>query len=66
MAAERYLTVQELADRLNVSLNTAKALPIAYTRVGKRQQRRYRRDMVERYEILNASQPLAWKAALSA
>ncbi len=44
----KYLTLQDLAERLNISLNTAKELPIPYTRIGKRKQRRYRLEMVER------------------
>lgn len=60
------MSLKELAAHLNVSLNTAKGLPIPFTRVGGRKQRRYHPALVKRYEVLNASSPrgaLDWKEA---
>lgn len=51
----KLMTLREVADHFNVSLNTAKTLPIAFTRVGKGRQRRYHPSLVKRYEVLNAS-----------
>jgi hypothetical protein len=56
---EPLLSLKELAAHFNVSLNTAKTLPIAYTKIGR--QRRYHPALVKRYEVLRASKPLDWK-----
>lgn len=57
------MSLKELAAHLNVSLNTAKSLPISYTKIGR--QRRYHPAIVKRYEVLNASPGgmLDWKEA---
>lgn len=62
----KLMTLKEVAEHFNVCLNTAKELPIAFTRVGKRRQRRYHPSLVKRYEVLNASSAkgaLDWKEA---
>lgn len=53
------MSLRELAEHFNVSLNTAKSLPIAHTKIGR--QRRYHPTLVKRYEVLRASRPLDWK-----
>jgi hypothetical protein len=61
---EKLLNLKELAQHLGVSLNTARELPIHYTRIGR--QRRYHPALVRRYEILNvpsAKGALDWKEA---
>lgn len=57
----RLMSLRELAEHFNVSLNTAKALPISYTKIGR--QRRYHPAIVKRYEVMRASSPLDWKEA---
>lgn len=55
----RLMNLKELAAHLGVSLNTARDLPITFTKVGR--QRRYHPALVKRFEVLNASRPLDWK-----
>lgn len=55
----KLMTLKQLAEHFNVCLNTAKALPITFTRIGN--QRRYHPTLVKRYEVLRASKPLDWK-----
>lgn len=60
---EKLMSLKELAAHMGISINTAKALPIPFTKVGKRKQRRYHPTLVRRYQALNASSPkdaLAW------
>lgn len=59
----RFLTIDQLAERYDICKTTAKKLPIVFTRVGR--QRRYPLAAVERFELLNASRPTEWKAAVS-
>jgi len=53
------MTLKDLAVHFRVSVNTAKKLPISYTKIGR--QRRYHPTLVKRYEVLRASKPLDWK-----
>lgn len=59
---DRLMSLKELAAHFNVSLNTAKALPIPFTKIGR--QRRYHPAIVKRYEVSNVASPkgaLTWK-----
>lgn len=58
------MSLKELAEHFNVSLNTAKALPIPFTKIGR--QRRYHPALVKQYEwknVASAKGALDWKAA---
>lgn len=59
--AEKYLTLNELAEHFRVSVTTAKKLGIPFTRIGN--QRRYPVRLVEKYELDHSSQPKAWAVA---
>ena len=56
------MTLRDLADHFRVSINTAKKLPISFTKIGR--QRRYHPELVKRYEVMHASSvkgALDWK-----
>ena len=59
----KLMSLKQLAEHFGVSLTTAKALPISYTKIGR--QRRYHPTIVKQYEVKNASPGgmLDWKAA---
>lgn len=58
------MSLKELAEHFGVSVNTAKSLPISYTKIGR--QRRYHPAIVRRYEVMHvpsAKGALEWKEA---
>lgn len=59
---EKLMSLKQLAAHFGVSVNTAKSLPISYTKIGR--QRRYHPALVKRYEVMHASSvkgSLDWK-----
>jgi hypothetical protein len=57
----KLLSLKEVAEHFGVSEKTVKRMPLPYTKIGR--QRRYHPDIIKRYEVMNATSPLAWKAA---
>ena len=55
------MSLKEVAEHFGVSEKTVKRMPLAHTKIGR--QRRYHPDIIKRYEVMNASSPLAWKEA---
>lgn len=58
------MSLKQVAAHFGVSINTAKTLPIPFTKIGR--QRRYHPTLVKQYEWKNVASPkdaLVWKAA---
>ncbi len=62
--SDRLLSLQEVADLLNVSEDTVKRAAIPFTRIGR--QRRYHPRIIQKYQADHASRPAAWKEGVAA